>query len=116
MKNKRCFIYTFLRAVKGNWRNAVFMDCQECISKNELPCLGHLIAFESEARPVILPVGLLRELGEDSFDKTECLLSIDRKQFETLYAGWLEWQAGDPAECPVKQLLRLQESSRCFET
>ena len=34
-----CKIYSFLRAVRGNWRNAIFVscDCGDCMCGRETP-------------------------------------------------------------------------------
>ena len=41
-----CKFYSFLRAVRGNWRNAIFVSCgcDACMYGREKPCSGFLLA------------------------------------------------------------------------
>lgn len=50
-----CKIYSFLRAVRGNWRNAIFVscDCGNCMCGRTTPCSGFLLAVD-ECGQVIL--------------------------------------------------------------
>lgn len=43
-----CKIYSFLRAVRGNWRNAIFVscDCGNCMCGRTTPCSGFLLAVD----------------------------------------------------------------------
>lgn len=43
-----CKIYSFLRAVRGNWRNAIFVscDCGDCMCGRATPCSGFLLAVD----------------------------------------------------------------------
>ncbi len=43
-----CKIYSFLRAVRGNWRNAIFVscDCGHCMCGRTTPCSGFLLAVD----------------------------------------------------------------------
>lgn len=46
--NISCKIYSFLRAVRGNWRNAIFVscDCGHCMCGRTTPCFGFLLAVD----------------------------------------------------------------------
>ena len=52
-----CKIYSFLRAVRGNWRNAIFVscDCGNCMCGRTTPCSGFLLAVD-ECGQVMLPM------------------------------------------------------------
>ena len=43
-----CKIYSFLRAVRGNWRNAIFVscDCGDCMCGRATPCSGFLLSVD----------------------------------------------------------------------
>ena len=47
-----CKIYSFLRAVRGNWRNAIFVscDCGDCMCGRATPCSGFLLAVDEIGR------------------------------------------------------------------
>ena len=43
-----CKFYSFLRAVRGNWRNAIFVSCgcDACMYGREKPCSGFLLTVD----------------------------------------------------------------------
>ena len=47
-----CKIYSFLRAVRGNWRNAIFVscDCGNCMCGRTTPCSGFFWLWMSADR------------------------------------------------------------------
>ena len=52
-----CKIYSFLRAVRGNWRNAIFVscDCGNCMCGRTTPCSGFLLAVSADRLCCFLP-------------------------------------------------------------
>ena len=99
-----CKIYSFLTAAKGNWRNAVFIKCENCVCAEHSGCFGFLMIPDSNGQPVVIPAGMIREMTGLTADKEECIAVISREQFETLYALWLEWQIDSPHECVLLQI------------
>ena len=53
--NTSCKIYSFLRAVHGNWRNAIFVscDCGGCMCGRVTPCSGFLLAVDECGQVII---------------------------------------------------------------
>ena len=51
-----CKIYPFLRAVRGNWRNAIFVrcGCDSCMEGRPSPCAGFLLAVDECGQIMLL--------------------------------------------------------------
>ena len=112
METKACSpdskaIFAFLKATRGNWRNAVFIECGKCTLGLDELCAGFLLAFGSDAKPIVVRVEqIVRALGEVP-DIDECVALIDRADFERLFAAWLIWAVDSPHDCA---LLKVSES------
>ena len=52
-----CKFYSFLRAVRGNWRNAIFVSCgcDACMYGREKPCSGFLLTVDECGQVMLLP-------------------------------------------------------------
>jgi len=104
LANKPCLIYTFLSAVQGNWRNAVYVDCG---NKNcRRACSGFLLAFDRGGKAALLPADFIRKLTGHAADKSECANVMTREKFESLFALWLAWLTESAAECPALAFMR----------
>jgi hypothetical protein len=97
-----CKVYWFLNAVKGNWRNAMFIKCESCPYGRNV-CDGFLLTTGHDGAPILISAAAIRQLSGQSADRHECLAVIDRKSFEKLFAVWLEWNVGSSDECSVLQ-------------
>ena len=63
-----CKFYSFLRAVRGNWRNAIFVSCgcDTCVYGREKPCSGFLLTVDECEQVMLLPAETIHELtGEE---------------------------------------------------
>lgn len=96
-------LYSFLRAVYGNWRNAIFICCQSC--PQNLMCSGYLLAADADGKPLLFSADTLHELTGEIVDPLECSAVLDRSAFESAYAQFIEWNTVDPSSCPFPQLL-----------
>lgn len=105
MTNTICPLYPFLNAAKGNWRNAVFVECGSCPygTKN---CGEFLMVMDAQGHPILFPVGSFHGITGQVVDKEECLAVLKRTEFETLYALLLKWQTASSEECALRQLIR----------
>ena len=73
MSEYRCSILNFLTLVEGDWRNAVFIDaCRPAVCTEESPCDGYLFTTDRRGAPVLIPVGLFRQLTGEPVDPSEC--------------------------------------------
>lgn len=104
MKSNPCPVYSFLRAARGNWRNAIAIVCQTCPYSETPICAGHLMAVDALGTPVILPIEALNAVAGGSVDITECAGILDRYAFEGAYGLYLQWQTDSSVDCPIKQL------------
>lgn len=95
--------YVFLKAIQGNWRNAIFIRCQPCL-QNPM-CTGYLMAADADGKPLLFSVDTLHELTGEIADPSECCAVLDRAAFESAYAQFLEWHTTDNMACPFSQLL-----------
>jgi hypothetical protein len=57
-----------------------------------------------DGQPVIIPAGAVKNMTGLAADKNECLAAISRRDFEDLYALWLEWNVSAPKECALPQI------------
>ena len=97
---KLAAFYDFLRSTRGNWRNSVHIDCGNCPYGRRSQ--GVLMVPAANGNPILVPPAALLSIGED-VDTAECLLSIGRQTFETLFSLWLAWTADSTKECPIRQ-------------
>lgn len=101
-----CMIYPFLKATKGNWRNAIFISC-DCIAcpYGHVPfCEGFFMTASSDGTPFILSVERYRAITKDSIDPAECCGTMSRQAFEACYSLYLQWQLSSLQDCPLRVL------------
>ena len=99
----------FLQCAQGDWRNALYIECQEC-PYSSAPCSGYLLTSDSEGRPVVYPADRLSELTGEDITKDECAGTLSREAFCRLYARRLLWDADSENQCGVRQVfLKLNE-------
>ena len=63
MNQKPCQFYSFLQAVRGNWRNALFIRCSGslCPIIRQASCEGFLMAADAGCQPIFLSVQTVRK-------------------------------------------------------
>lgn len=98
-----CLIYPFLKATKGNWRNAIFIscDCEICPYGHKTVCEGFLMTANPDGAPYILSVEKYRALTKEPFDATECVGFLSRQAFESAYGLYLQWNLPSMQNCPL---------------
>ena len=104
MKKDNVKLYQFLKASFGNWRNAIFIDCNNCPFDKEIPCNGFLFAIGSDAIPILITVDMFYAQSGEHVDKQECIAIVDRCLFEQFYSLWLAWNIDSPTSCILSQL------------
>ena len=67
-----CKIYSFLRAVRGNWRNAIFVscDCGNCMCGRTTPCSGFLLAVDECGQVMLLSAEDIQRLSGETVDSS----------------------------------------------
>lgn len=107
MTNLIYTLYSFLHATKGNWRNAIFIECGTCPYGHSL-CGGYLLAMDSEGRPLLISADEFRKLTNEEIQKEECWSKWKSTDFETLYSLWITWKTDSTKECAMLKLIRKQ--------
>lgn len=97
-------IYPFLKAVRGNWRNALFIRCQKAVCPCRQGGSGFLFCADGDGRPLLLPAEQFSQLTGEQIDPSECAALLDCTAFESAYSLWFEWNAEDPHTCACSQV------------
>ena len=105
MKN-HCCLYSFLRAVRGNWRNAIFVNCgcDACTYGHGKICAGFLLAVDERGQVMLLPAETVHELTGEEVEPAECRAVLPRRCFDTAFSKYIEWHTPDPSACTLRQL------------
>lgn len=116
MNQKKCNVYSFLKAVRGYWRNAVFIKCEHtiCPYSQSPPCDGFLMAVDADGSPVLMPVKALQQLSGESIEPEECQTVIGIRTFENVYGLYIEWHTVSSTDCPLLELCQISDKCRCF--
>lgn len=105
--NQHCNFYPFLQAVQGNWRNALFIQCNcaACPCAVSQSCQGFFLAADTEGKPILVSVLEISKLTGESIEPTECRGLLERQAFEAVYHQYIEWHTDSDQECALLQLL-----------
>lgn len=106
MNQKPCQFYSFLQAVRGNWRNALFIRCSGslCPMIRQASCEGFLMAADAGCQPIFLSVQTVRKLSGEAVAPEECSAILECRSFRTAYTKFLEWHTSSDHVCPFLQL------------
>ena len=107
IKSRDCSLLQFMSATKGNWRNAIFIECPICTQGKGEKCSGYLLTVNSDGSPLIVSANTIRKSTGISPDKDECQALFSRAQFETVFAHWLEWNVDSVNECALSQMVSI---------
>lgn len=110
-------LYPFLKAVRGNWRNALLLKCDsvKCPYGQTSPCNRYLLTADAEGALLLMPVSYFECLTGETIIPDECAGSLTRQSFEQIYHLYIDWHAGFMGECPVKQLYTDFRSRTCHD-
>lgn len=97
-------LYAFMRAVRGNWRNALYIECNYnlCAHKGD----GFLFVADADGKLILVPVSTFQKFSGESIDPTECQATLSRQAFESVYSLYIEWHTSSNAKCSLWQLLQ----------
>ena len=103
---KPCQFYSFLQAVRGNWRNALIIrcSCSLCPMIRQASCEGVLMAADACCQPIFLSVQTVRKLSGEAVAPEECSAILECRSFRTAYTKFLEWHTSSDHVCPFLQL------------
>lgn len=108
MNNQILQLYAFLQASRGNWRNAIWIECRVCLYKNQ-QCDKYLLTADRTGAPLVFSVEQFRQLTGDMPIKDECIAVLSEHAFEVLYSSWLLWHTDWKYGCCLRQLAQGQE-------
>ena len=51
-----CKVYAFFKAIRGNWRNAIYVSCEQatCPYGHHPACTGYLLATNEYGHPLVI--------------------------------------------------------------
>ena len=90
-------LYHFLTACGGNWRNSIYIKCQD----EDQNCL---LAADRDGQPIIMSVQKFYQLTGVWIDPLECCGHLTEAGFESLYAQYLLWRCASAEEHPLRRL------------
>lgn len=97
-------LYPFLKAVRGNWHNAMYLSCRNSTCPQHPHCGGFLMTADADGHPILMPVDVMRSLSGEDIEPEGCLGTMEKRTFETLYSLYIEWHTDSQTECPLQQL------------
>lgn len=97
-------LYDFLNGCEGNWRNAVFVSCSPCRHTCKNRGCGHLLCADREGRPHLISVQIFECLTGQKIDPTECIGTLSKSAFASVYRAYLLWELTDDTQCPLRHL------------
>jgi hypothetical protein len=95
-------LYHFLTACGGNWRNTIYITCTSCPGNKT--CADHLLAIDSEGKPVLMEIGRFCRLSGENIDPSECRGQLARQAFEDIFRNYLLWTLSVSGPCALWQL------------
>ena len=101
-----CKLYAFLKAIRGNWRNAIYVSCNcaTCPYGYSPACKGFLLTANEDGCPLVMSEQDFMTLSNESVEPSECWGTISREAFESLYMMFLQWHLEDTGSCPIRIL------------
>lgn len=101
MERKQNPFYLFLSLTRGNWRNALYIECK---NKCKPDCKGYLMVSDTEGVPFLYPISVFEEKTKQLIDVNECSGVLRKQDFEAVYNRWLIWNVADKNNCSILQL------------
>lgn len=107
------YLYRFLNACGGDWRNAVFVHCPVCPFSAQL-CPGYLLTADADGRPLLYPIEKFYRLTGESVSKGECIGEMTGCTFEQLYRRWLLWNTTSSRTCGILELIQKSDGNNTY--
>ena len=105
MNHIRYKIYLFLKAVQGNWRNALYIQCDtECPYEQKTPCRGYLLTADDHGTLFLMPVCYFQQIMGETVYPNECIGILTRSTFEQVFHLYIVWNTTSARDCALKQL------------
>ena len=85
-------LYRFLQLTRGNYRNAVYVECS-CGSE-------YMMVADQNGKMILFSFQLFHTLTGEYPQKDEMYGHLSHQAFENMYYAWLLWNV-DETQCPV---------------
>ena len=99
-------LYELLFSCKGNWRNAIYVPCGPCPHPCKVDCSGCLAAIRQDSAPLLVGVREFEEETGERIDPGECIGTLNKDAFSSLFSRYLTWEMSSSEQCPMEYLAR----------
>ena len=103
-------LYELLFSCKGNWRNAIYVPCGPCPHPCKVDRSGCLAAIRQDGVPLLVGVREFEEETGERIDPRECIGTLSKDAFSSLFSRYLTWEMSSSEQCPMEYLT---DSSLC---
>ena len=103
-------LYELLFSCKGNWRNAIYVPCGPCPHPCKVDRSGCLAAIRQDGTPLLVGVREFEEETGERIDPGECIGTLNKDAFSSLFSRYLIWEMSSSEQCPMEYLT---DSSPC---
>ena len=103
-------LYELLFSCKGNWRNAIYVPCGPCPHPCKVDRSGCLVAIRQDGAPLLVGVRKFEEETGERIDPGECIGTLNKDAFSSLFSRYLTWEMSSSEQCPMEYLT---DSSFC---
>lgn len=103
-------LYELLFSCKGNWRNAIYVPCGPCPHPCKVDRSGCLTAIRQDGAPLLVGVREFEEGTGERIDPGECIGTLNKDAFSSLFSRYLTWEMSSSEQCPMEYLT---DSSPC---
>ena len=97
-------LYELLFSCKGNWRNAIYVPCGPCPHPCKVDCSGCLAAIRQDSAPLLVGVREFEEETGERIDPGECIGTLSKDAFASLFSRYLTWEMSSSEQCPMEYL------------
>lgn len=97
-------LYELLFSCKGNWRNAIYVPCGPCPHPCKVDCSGCLAAIRQDRAPLLVGVREFEEETGERIDPGECIGTLNKDAFSSLFSRYLTWEMSSSEQCPMEYL------------
>lgn len=99
-------LYELLFSCKGNWRNAIYVPCGPCPHPCKVDRSGCLVAIRQDGAPLLVGVREFEEETGERIDPGECIGTLNKDAFSSLFSRYLTWEMSSSEQCPMEYLAR----------
>ena len=97
-------LYELLFSRKGNWRNAIYVPCGPCPHPCKVDRSGCLAAIRKDGAPLLVGVREFEEETGERIDPRECIGTLSKDAFSSLFSRYLTWEMSSSEQCPMEYL------------